>query len=544
MESKIEEKTRVNGFRRNRATLDGNGATHERRWICTSVIRGLRGCIACLLAVGFMFAAGAADAVAAAAPPGSDRIDNITDKPAVQARAAAWERLANRRALSDGGARSVERGERFKRRSTAARGDGCHAGRRFPASRDKIRAAAIGKPGRAVFEDYAMEECRWAEGFGAPGLDGPVFALVEFDDGSGPALYAGGDFLTAGGAPVFGVAKWDGAAWSALGGGMNDHVHALVVFDDGTGPALYAGGAFSEAGSVSASNIAKWDGAAWSAVGGGVNAEVFALTVWDDGGGPALYVGGGFTAVGPAPGLAAGFIAKWNGADWSAVGDGLNGGVLALAVHDDGGGPALFVGGNFTFPDPFPWPDIGFVAKLNGASWSVLGEGVDGYVNSLAVYDDGAGAALYVGGYFLTVFNPGWEAVPASGIAKWKDNAWTALGAGVSNGLDDEVSALAVFDDGGGPALYVGGYFDEAGGAPAANIARWSAAGWAAVDGGVDEQVMALAVHNPGGGARLFAGGGFYMADGAPARGIAQWSGAAWSGVRALGASAAGFDDP
>src|SRR5262249_8293012 len=46
----------------------------------------------------------------------------------------------------------------------------------------------------------AQDRCgEWSTGlFGVPGVDGTVSALVEFDDGGGPALYAGGSFATAG----------------------------------------------------------------------------------------------------------------------------------------------------------------------------------------------------------------------------------------------------------------------------------------------------------------------------------------------------------
>ena len=91
-----------------------------------------------------------------------------------------------------------------------------------------------------------------------------------FDDGGGPALYAGGDFTTAGGVAANGIAKWDGSSWTALGSGMNADVHALTVFDDGGGPALYAGGDFTTAGGVAANNIAKWDGSSWTALGSGI----------------------------------------------------------------------------------------------------------------------------------------------------------------------------------------------------------------------------------------------------------------------------------
>jgi hypothetical protein len=125
-------------------------------------------------------------------------------------------------------------------------------------------------------------------------------ALTVFDDGGGPALYAGGNFTIAGGASALRVAKWDGSSWSSVGSGpgngVNNHVLALTVFDDGSGPALWAGGEFGNAGGVAANFIAQWDGSSWSALESGMNSAVMALAVFDDGSGPALYAGGGFSA--------------------------------------------------------------------------------------------------------------------------------------------------------------------------------------------------------------------------------------------------------
>ena len=118
--------------------------------------------------------------------------------------------------------------------------------------------------------------------------------------------------------------------WSPLAGatpgGANAGVTALTVFDDGTGPALYAGGAFWRMGGLSANGVAKWDGERWTALSGsggnGVNGIVYALTVFDDGNGPALFAAD-FTTAGGRP---ANKIAKWNGRDWSALsGPGGNG---------------------------------------------------------------------------------------------------------------------------------------------------------------------------------------------------------------------------
>jgi len=83
-----------------------------------------------------------------------------------------------------------------------------------------------------------------------------VEALTVFDDDANgphpPALYAGGLFYTAGGVSVNYIAKWNGSVWSALGSGIGSDVRALTVFDDDANglhpPALYAGGQFIMAG--------------------------------------------------------------------------------------------------------------------------------------------------------------------------------------------------------------------------------------------------------------------------------------------------------
>jgi hypothetical protein len=170
-----------------------------------------------------------------------------------------------------------------------------------------------------------------------------------YDDGGGPALYAGGYFGTAGGVAASRIARWDGASWSAVGSGIQGpSVWSLAVYDDGSGSALYAGGAFSAF--AGGKRITKWDGSSWSALGSGMNANVIALMVFDDGSGPALYAGGDFTTAG---GVAANRIANWDGSSWSALGSGLpgivgTGSVKALTVYDDGNGPpGLVAGGPF-----------------------------------------------------------------------------------------------------------------------------------------------------------------------------------------------------
>ena len=85
---------------------------------------------------------------------------------------------------------------------------------------------------------------------------------MSFDDGTGSALYAG-EFN-------YGTSfrRWHGGFWSTfLGGGLSGalalatnygHVFSLAVADDGSGPALFAAGDFLWASGQPSAALAKW----------------------------------------------------------------------------------------------------------------------------------------------------------------------------------------------------------------------------------------------------------------------------------------------
>jgi hypothetical protein len=387
-------------------------------------------------------------------------------------------------------------------------------------------------------------EPEWSDQFPYADLDGQVEALMAFDDGTGPALYVGGAFTVAGNVIAHGIAKWQDGTWSALGSGMGGgdwytSVHALAVFDDDSAgphpPALYVGGDFNTAGGLAADFIARWDGATWSPVGGGVDFEVYSLAVFDDDGPgphlPALYAGGYFTEAG---GVEVNCIAKWDGTSWCPLGSGMGGivgmeCVYALTVYDDDGAgphqPALYAGGNFVTAGDV---SVNYIARWNGSYWAALGSGVGGTVCSLTTFDDGGGSALYAAGYFDTAGD-----VSTSHIARWDGVAWSALGAGT----DGPVEALTPLDEDGdgplAPALYAGGYFSFAGGSIVNYIARWDGTAWSPLGIGMDREVFSLAVYDEDGSGPLppvlLAGGAFHIAGAAAANHVAQWSAGAWS---------------
>jgi hypothetical protein len=352
----------------------------------------------------------------------------------------------------------------------------------------------------------------WTSEFAGSGMNGAILATVIVDDGSGPVLFAGGEFTEADGTAASRIARWDGEAWSPVGGGMNGFVAALVEFDDGSGPALYAGGGFSTAGGVAATGIARWDGEAWSSVGGGVQGSVRSLAVYDDGSGPVLFAGGFFASAGGVP---AASIAKWDGTAWSPLGGGMLGFVEALEVFDDGSGPSLFAGGLFVQAGGVP--GTAYAARWSGGVWSPLGGGMNNPIYSLLAFDDGTGPALYAGGAFTLA-----GGVPADRIARWDGVAWSPL----ASGMNSTVRSLAAFDDGSGsgPAIYAAGFFTIAGGSVANRVARWMDGDWEAVGSGLDGTVMSLSVLETPEERGLIAGGYFSAAGGEAASRLAAWT--------------------
>ncbi len=354
------------------------------------------------------------------------------------------------------------------------------------------------------------------------GVNNFVTTLAVSDDGSGPALYASGAFTVAGGVDAVRIAKWDGKQWSAFGSGVTSHVNVFVDFDDGRGSAVYAAGQINTIDELRVGNIASWDGSQWSTLGGGLNNDVEVLAVFDDGSGPALHAAGRFST---ASGMSVNKIAKWDGANWSPLGGGIGpqivGWVRDMTVFDDGSGPALIAAGAFSLAGG---ETANYIAKWDGQSWSPLGSGTNSNgVAAVAVFDDGSGPALYAGGGFTHA-----GGILARGVAKWDGQEWSSLAGGVSSG---GVLAFAVFDDGTGPALYAGGAFSEIGGVSANRIAKWDGVQWSALGDGVSGSVESLVVFDDGAGPALYAGGWFTTAGGVSANRVAKWDGVQWSAL-------------
>jgi hypothetical protein len=74
-------------------------------------------------------------------------------------------------------------------------------------------------------------------------------------------VYVGGEFLNAGGVAANSIASWNGTTFTPLGGGLTGPlpwVFSLATFDAGSGPALWAGGVFNTAGGMPSASVARW----------------------------------------------------------------------------------------------------------------------------------------------------------------------------------------------------------------------------------------------------------------------------------------------
>jgi len=382
---------------------------------------------------------------------------------------------------------------------------------------------------------------RLGSGFGA-GVDNRVLAMEVYEEPDGARLFVGGFFDSAMGIPAEGIARWDGENWSTVGSIVGDYrVSALEVYDDGVGAQLYAAGGDLDTGAAQIDGLARWDGTQWTAVGdlefeGGVPDVLHAQQSGDQ---RSLFVGGGFDSIGFLPSRG---VVEWTGQEWRSMDRGVMGAVGTLQGWDDGTGWKLYLTGGFTLTV------TGFYAQnfatWDGREWGVLGEGLlDSGVGDAIVFDSGYGPQLHVAGGFTSI-----GSTRADRIARWDGESWQPLGRGVGGGgTGNSINAVAAFDDGRGLALYVAGRFQRAGRTPVNNIARWDGLGWEPVGTGLGGDVHALVVHDDGSGPSLFAAGNFGTAGGQPATRIARWDGTNWhavgEGVNASVDAMAVYDD-
>ena len=435
----------------------------------------------------------------------------VTTKGLAKWNGTAWSRIGN------GVGPKNKYGDDGQLYTAALLGDDLIVGGDF-VSIDGVAARNIARWDGAAWHALAvgLADFTWEED--ALGDYGSVQALAVVGD----VLYAGGDFDAAdnGGAlvRVHNVARWDGATWAALGGGVtgetsfeNGTVYALAANAD----VVYAAGNFIAADGQPANNIAGWDGANWQALGDGLGAEFSPFRMVEtmllvDGN---LYVGGEFDYAGGADSPV---LARWDGVNWSPLANDIErfgkGEVHALVAAPGGG---IYVGGEFTTIDQLLIYNVAF---FDGEGWQALGKGVTQFdtgdtPGKVYAMDTDAAGRVYIAGSFKTAGGK-----PVNNVAMWDGANWHALG----DGVNGDVRALVTVGD----DVYVAGSFTAAGNVAANRVARWNriSGQWSGLGSGINDNVYALAYAN----GVLYAGGGFTAAGNVTAYDLAWWDGAQW----------------
>jgi len=216
------------------------------------------------------------------------------------------------------------------------------------------------------------------------------------------------------------AATWTGSEWEPMGTlgdntALSSPVRDLVVYRGD----LLAAGWIRDGGNY---GMARWDGTRWNPCGpvlDGTNHRhtgFNAFTVYNG-----LLVAGGIFDRGTYQGgrppgaveVVANNVMTFDGATWAPLGEGLDGGVLTLAVQNE----VLVAAGTFTRSGTRPLNHAAWWDETT-RSWQPLGAGTDGMVRTLAPVGD----ALFAGGRFLEA-----GGVESPYLATWKNQAWTAF---------------------------------------------------------------------------------------------------------------------
>ena len=145
------------------------------------------------------------------------------------------------------------------------------------------------------------------------GSTGGVLALQLH--GTDLMVAGGPNFAVSGVAGSRGIAAWNGSSWSALASGVPEGITKSIQRLASDGTSLFIAGDFTSVDGISGtSGIARWDGTAWSSVGGGLKkladgtVSFSGLWVRDD----AIYASGQFDAIATTSEPIGPFLAKFS----------------------------------------------------------------------------------------------------------------------------------------------------------------------------------------------------------------------------------------
>ncbi len=280
-----------------------------------------------------------------------------------------------------------------------------------------------------------------AQGTADLGVAGAVTDLAV--SGPGCSLYAFGGISHAGGEPApGGLARFDGERWTAIGAPLPDFHYCVgeAVSEDGE---VYIG-CYDQTSETLASHIYRLGDGEWQAIG-----EPHGLDAISD---LAVNRAGRLWVVG---GLDSGYVARLDGDRFTVVEDSFDAFVSRIAIAPDGDPeqPVMVVGGAFSRVGT---TEVARVARWDGALWSALGDGVSSGVMAL---EYGARAIYVATG---DEGNPDRRI-----LAAWDGEQWTELATperGLPAPMGETVHTFTALREIGDQLLAVGYVWPETGG--------------------------------------------------------------------------------
>jgi hypothetical protein len=277
----------------------------------------------------------------------------------------------------------------------------------------------------AITGDRVVAKWNGSEWSMLNGLPSPAYQNGVFTDLSCVSSDASGNIYVAGNYTNsegnYYVAKWNGYAWSELGGlnSFDPNSSVKCIFCDPKTGYIYAGGYFTngESSPTAKFYVAIYNGTSWSELGGtnalAANNNINCICNDPEGN---IYAAGYFTNTNGKY-----YVARWNGTTWEELGglDGLAANNEIISICSDSAGN-IYAAGKFTNGNHSS-NGYEYVAKWNGTNWTEVGG-----LNALAANDyiesiisDSKGNIYASGGFFKD--GHGYVAI-------WNDTSWSELG--------------------------------------------------------------------------------------------------------------------
>ena len=343
----------------------------------------------------------------------------------------------------------------------------------------------------------------------------PVLDVV-IDDlaiGGQGQLYASGYGTGLQQVPQPQLAHWDGAKWIALDTGFQTGGGSLAVDRAGH---LYAE-VFTDSQQGLSNAIMRWDGTTWEDITGNFgevvdarqagrissNIPVVALAVDGE---DHLYAAGAFfyPNADHTNEFPMGYVAKWDQETWTVLGKGFDKvNIFALAVSDTGD---VYVSGEQPLT---PEGNSSYMARWDGEQWTEIDTSKLSANRTIALDQSGR---LYASGQ--------WNALVET-VGYWDGTDWIPI----ADRFEGEAPVVLDMAADANGHLYIGGSFEAVNGIPARNMAYWDGSSWHALGEGTNKEVHALALDPSG---DLYAVGLFTEAGGVPANHVAYWNGETW----------------